>query len=72
MTSILGKAFQVGTQLLGASGKSSIDLSGVPKELRGLLQEQLKMNEEQQLVTRITNMMKSKHDSAMTILNNMK
>ncbi len=51
---------------------SSVDLSKVPSEMRGLLEEQMKMNQEQQLVTRLTNLIKHKHEMAMAVLNNMK
>lgn len=56
----------------GSSTRSGIDLSGVPSEFRPLLEEQQKMNKEQELVTYLSNLMKSRHETTMAILNNMK
>jgi hypothetical protein len=66
------QAAQFGAKLLGSVSKGSLDLTGVPEEFRGLLQEQQKMNKEQELVTYMSKLLKHKHDCTMSILNNMK
>jgi hypothetical protein len=62
----------VGSVISGMKARPDIKLDHLPKKDREAIEAQMKLQQQQEVVTFITNLLKKRHETTMSIINNIK